>query len=150
MVLTAKNLNNALKYAVESAQKGKNVALLSTGDPGFSGLLHTVLESGLIKNIEINVIPGVSSIQASAAKLCLSWSDSCLFTFHEGNVSSQRKNELGAFLKQGKDAILLPDSKAFPPSEIANFLLEAGLDKDTRVFICENIILATGGPAGRA
>ena len=48
MVLTAKNLQGALKYAAESAKNGKNVALLSTGDPGFSGLLHTILESGLL------------------------------------------------------------------------------------------------------
>ncbi|MGD0996074.1 MAG: precorrin-6y C5,15-methyltransferase (decarboxylating) subunit CbiE [Candidatus Bathyarchaeia archaeon] len=141
MVLTAKNLNNALKFAVESAEKGKNVALLSTGDPGFSGLLGTVLKSNLVKAVEINVVPGVSSIQTCAARLGISWDDACLFTFHEGNVSTEEKNKLLSCLKKGREAILLPDSRAFPPSEIASFLLKAGLDKETPVFVCENLTL---------
>ena len=52
MVLTAKNLQDALKQAAESVKSGKKVALLSTGDPGFSGLLHTVLESGLFNTAD--------------------------------------------------------------------------------------------------
>ena len=141
MVLTAKNLSSALKFAVESAQKGKNVALLSTGDPGFSGLLHTVLESGLVKAEEINVVPGVSSIQACAAKLGISWDDACLFTFHEGKVTDEDKSHLLSCVKKGKNVMLLPDSRAFPPNEIANFLLKAGVDKKTPVFVCENLTL---------
>ena len=50
VVLTAKNLQDLLKHAAESVKNGKDVALLSTGDPGFSGLLHTVLESGLFQD----------------------------------------------------------------------------------------------------
>ena len=141
MILTAKNLNSALKFAVESAEKGKNVALLSTGDPGFSGLLRTVLKSGLVKAVEVNVVPGVSSIQACAARLGISWDDACLFTFHEGDVSAEEKNELASCIKKGKEVMLLPDSRAFPPREIASFLIKAGVDKETPVFVCENLTL---------
>lgn len=141
IVLTAKNLNDALKHAVESVKKGKNVALLSTGDPGFSGLLHTVLKSGLVSAAEVNVVPGVSSIQACAARLAISWDDACLFTFHEGNVSAEEKNKLTSCVKNGKDALLLPDSRAFSPKEIAVFLIEAGIDKKKPVYICENLTL---------
>jgi cobalt-precorrin-7 (C5)-methyltransferase len=141
MVLTAKNLNAALKYAAESVKNGKEVTLLSTGDPGFSGLLHTVLKSGLVTAEEVNVIPGVSSIQACAAKLNMSWDNACLFTFHEGNVTAEEKNAFAVCLKSGKDALILPDSRAFPPKEIANFLIKTGLDKETSVFVCENITL---------
>ncbi len=94
VALTAKNLKTALKLAAESAQKNKNVALLSTGDPGFSGLLHTVLESGLFKAADINVVPGISSIQVCAAKLTISWDNALLITFHEGNVSDEEKQVL--------------------------------------------------------
>jgi cobalt-precorrin-7 (C5)-methyltransferase len=141
MVLTAKNLNDALKYAVESVKKGKNVALLSTGDPGFSGLLHTVLKSGLVKAAEVHVIPGISSIQACAARLAISWDDAVLFSFHEGNVNAENKQALASAVKGGRDVLLLPDSRAFSPSEIASFLIKAGLDKKTPVFICENLTL---------
>jgi cobalt-precorrin-7 (C5)-methyltransferase len=141
MILTAKNLNSALKFAVESAEKGKNVALLSTGDPGFSGLLQTVLKSGFVKAVEVNVVPGVSSIQACAARLGISWDDACLFTFHEGDVSAEEKIELASCIKKGKEVMLLPDSRAFPPREIASFLIKAEVDKETPVFVCENLTL---------
>jgi len=141
MALTAKNLNAAIKYAVESAERGKNVAVLSTGDPGFSGMLKTVLNSKLIRAIEVNVVPGVSSIQTCAARLGISWDDACLFTFHQGNVNAKRKEELATCLKGGRDAMLLPDAKAFPPKEIANYLIQSGIDSQTPVFICENLTL---------
>jgi len=140
-VLTAKNLNNAIKFAVESAAKGKNVVLLSTGDPGFSGLLHSVLESGLVAAEEINVVPGVSSIQACAARLGVNWDTICLLTFHEGNVTAEDKSHLLSCVKKGKSVMLIPDSRAFPPREIASFLSKAGLDKETCVFVCENLTL---------
>ncbi len=139
--LTAKNLSELLKYVVESVEKGKNVAILSTGDPGFSGLLKSVLNTGLIKPSEVKVVPGVSAIQACAARLGLSWDEAGLFTFHQGNVSAGRKAELAACLKAGRNAILLPDSRAFPPREIAAYLIKAGFDAQTPVFICENLTL---------
>ena len=98
MVLTAKNLNSALKFAVESAEKGKKWLCCRRATQVSQGLLHTVLESGLVKAEEINVVPGVSSIQACAAKLGISWDNTCLFTFHEGNVTDEDKNQF-AFMR---------------------------------------------------
>ncbi|MDR2203312.1 MAG: precorrin-6y C5,15-methyltransferase (decarboxylating) subunit CbiE [Nitrososphaerota archaeon] len=141
-VLTAKNLNELLKYAVESNRKGKAVVILSTGDPGFSGLLKTVLNTRLITLSEINVTPGISVIQVCAAKLGLSWDDACLFTFHQGNADVLKKTELIACLKAGKDIMLLPDAKAFAPKQIAAYLLDAGFSSDMVVFICENVTLS--------
>ncbi|TFH22356.1 precorrin-6y C5,15-methyltransferase (decarboxylating) subunit CbiE [Candidatus Bathyarchaeota archaeon] len=140
-VLTAKNLSDSLKHAAESVKSGKNVALLSTGDPGFSGLLHTVLESGLFTTQQVNVVAGVSSIQACAANLNISWDNACLFTFHEGNVTDESKKQLVQCLKKGRTALLLPDAKAFSIKEIASFLIKAGLQQKTSVYICENSTL---------
>jgi cobalt-precorrin-7 (C5)-methyltransferase len=140
--LTAKNLNDLLKYAVESAKNGKNVAILSTGDPGFSGLLKSVLNTKLITASEINVVPGVSAVQACAAKLGLSWDEVALFTFHQGNISADKKAELAASLKAGRTVMLLPDAKAFSPKEIAVYLVKAGFDSKLPVLICENLTLS--------
>ena len=140
MVLTAKNLNDALKHAAESTKSGKNVALLSTGDPGFSGLLHTVLESGLFRGIDINVVAGVSSIQACAARLNISWDNTRLFTFHD-EVSEDEKEKLISAVKCGRTILLLPNSKGFAPKDIASFLIKLDTDKKTPVYICENITL---------
>ncbi len=141
MALTAKNINNALKHAAESAKNGKNVALLSTGDPGFSGLLHTVLESGLFSVGDVSVVSGVSSLQACAARLTMSWGDARLFTFHEGDAGDKEKQELVSAVRDGRSVMLLPDSRAFSPNVIASYLLKAGLDEKTPVYICENLTL---------
>jgi cobalt-precorrin-7 (C5)-methyltransferase len=140
LFLTAKNLSVALKFAAESVKNGKNVTLLSTGDPGFSGLLHTVLESGLFTPDQISVIPGVSSIQACAARLNISWDNARLFTFHD-EVSDLEKEKLISAVKCGRTILLLPNSRRFTPKDIASFLIEFDTDKQTPVYICENITL---------
>jgi cobalt-precorrin-7 (C5)-methyltransferase len=141
IALTAKSLAEILKEAAQAVKNGKNVALLSTGDPGFSGLLHTVQESGLFDIKEINVIPGVSSIQACAAKINHSWDNTRLFTFHEGQVSEDQKEKLVSAYQCGKTIILLPDAKSFAPKDIAALLIETGADKNIPVFVCENLTL---------
>jgi cobalt-precorrin-7 (C5)-methyltransferase len=139
VALTAKNVSEILKYAAESAEKGKTVALLSTGDPGFSGLLRSILKVAR-GHVEVNVIPGVSAIQACAARLCMYWDEVSLFSFHKG-ATAEKKAQLAKAVKEGKDIMLLPDPKAFPPREIASFLVKSGLDKETPVFVCECLTL---------
>jgi cobalt-precorrin-7 (C5)-methyltransferase len=141
IVLTAKSLQDVLKQAAQAVKADKNVALLSTGDPGFSGLLHTVLESGLFKTSEINVVAGVSSIQACAARLNLSWDNARMFTFHEGEVSDDQKEKLVSAYQCGRTILLLPAPKGFAPKDIASLLIQTGADKQTPVYICENITL---------
>lgn len=140
MVLTAKNLQGTLKYAADSAKNDKKVVLLSTGDPGFSGLLHTVLDSGLVNAADINVVSGVSSIQACAAKLNISWDNTRLFTFHDV-VSEEEKEKLVSAVKCGRTILLLPNSRTFAPKDIATFLINMDTYKKTPVYICENITL---------
>jgi cobalt-precorrin-7 (C5)-methyltransferase len=138
--LTAQNLKELLKHAVESAEAGKNVVILSTGDPGFSGLLRS-LEKIAEKDVEVDVIPGVSSIQVCAARLRLSWDTSRLFTFH-GGANTTEKKELAETVKKGIRVFLLPDNNSFSPPEIANFLIDQGVDRETPVGICENLTLS--------
>jgi len=137
--LTAKNMKETIKYAIRRAEEGANVVLLSTGDPCFSGLLKTVINI-VEGNLDFDIIPGISSIQACAARLKISWDEAALASFHEG-VDENRKDELLNALRSGKTAIVLPDPKNFKPQEIAEFLIDKGLDGRTSVFICENLTL---------
>ncbi len=139
--LTGKNVDELLKHANEAAEQGKNVALLSTGDPGFSGLLGSVLRRNVPQGIEIQVIPGVSSIQACAAALVMNWEGKSLFTFHD-EVTDEKKNALIAAAKAGKSVMLLPEPKTFKVQDIAKFLISRGLSAKTRVDICENLTLS--------
>ncbi|MCL2358802.1 precorrin-6y C5,15-methyltransferase (decarboxylating) subunit CbiE [Candidatus Bathycorpusculum sp.] len=141
IVLTAKNLQELLKKAAQAVKADKRVVLLSTGDPGFSGLLHTVLESGLFSVDSIQVVPGISSIQACAARLNISWDTARLFTFHEGKVSDDQKSKLSSAVQCNHTILLLPNQRNFTPKDIAIFLLKTGADPKTPVYVCENITL---------
>jgi cobalt-precorrin-7 (C5)-methyltransferase len=139
--LTAKNMNETLSKAVYLAQKGKSVVILSTGDPGFSGLLKTFSKVTRGKSVDVEVIPGISSVQVCAARLSIPWDELSLFTFHDG-VGAEKKAKLLGVIKDGRDALLLPDPKNFSPAQAAKFLIERGIDAGIPVFVCENLTLS--------
>jgi len=113
---------------------------LSTGDPGFSGLLGTFLKSTKEKGVEVDVIPGISAMQMCAARLCMCWDEATLFSFHKG-TNGEKKIKLVEAVKKGNDVMLLPDPKAFSPCEVAKFLIDNGIDEETPAFVCENLTL---------
>jgi cobalt-precorrin-7 (C5)-methyltransferase len=138
--LTAKNMSDTLNKAVELAQKGKTVAILSTGDPGFSGMLKTFLKFTNGKDVVAAVIPGISSIQVCAARLALPWDKIRLFTFHEG-ITNKEKEALLQTVKNGSAVMFLPETKNFSPELVAKSLINGGIDPDTPAFVCENLTL---------
>jgi cobalt-precorrin-7 (C5)-methyltransferase len=140
VTLTAKNVDQALTYAAQSAKNGKVAAVLSTGDPGFSGLLGSLLSRNLTTGIDIVVVPAVGAIQACAARLGLEWADAVLFAFHSG-TNPQKKAALVQAVKAGYTVMLLPDPKTFPPQTIAAFLTVEGIPKTAKVAVCENLTL---------
>jgi cobalt-precorrin-7 (C5)-methyltransferase len=139
--ITAKNMIETLNKAVDSAQKGKSVVILSTGDPGFSGLLRTVSRVAKRKSVEVEVVPGISSVQVCAARLSMPWDELSLFSFHDG-VGAEKKAKLLDVVKDGRDALLLPDPKNFSPAQAAKLLIESGMDAEIPVFVCENLTLS--------
>lgn len=139
LALTAKNFKQAIKYASECAKKGMNVVLISTGDPGFAGLLGTAAKL-LEGEIELEVTPGISAVQVCAARLKISWDEAVLISFHEGADECGKKMLLEA-VKSGKTAIILPDPKGFTPKDIAQHLISHGAYGEIPVFICENLTL---------
>lgn len=57
------------KIAIENAKKGNTVAVVSSGDSGIYGMAGLILELLKNKNIEIEIIPGISAFLSSAASL---------------------------------------------------------------------------------
>ncbi|MCW4015960.1 MAG: precorrin-6y C5,15-methyltransferase (decarboxylating) subunit CbiE [Candidatus Bathyarchaeota archaeon] len=139
LALTAQNIIEGLKYGVASAAAGKEVVILSTGDPGFSGLLGSLLKVAG-KDVDFDVIPNVSSIQICAARLRMRWDTATLISFH-ADASNEKKMKLVEATKSGNIVILLPDPQSFSPSDVARFLIENGIDKKTAVSVCENLTL---------
>lgn len=60
------------KAAIDRAINGENVAVISSGDPGvygMAGLVLEMIENENLRGIELEIIPGITSANASAAKL---------------------------------------------------------------------------------
>ncbi len=128
--LDAKNMEDIIKQSVMMVKEGKTVVLLSTGDPGFSGLLKPVMN--LSPDVDIEVIPGISSVQLCAAKLRIPWDDADIVTMHGKGISE----EIIDIIDNGKPTIVIPN---FKPSELAHFLIGKGIDETKKVAICENL-----------
>jgi cobalt-precorrin-7 (C5)-methyltransferase len=138
-VLKAENLDEVMQRTLRSVQEGRSVALLSTGDPTFFGLLKPVLESST--DLELEVVPGISSIQVCTSRLQICLEEVGLILSFHGQPDAE-KDKLVEAVGDGKVAIILPDPKAFQPDQIAKYLIDSGLDPRTPSAVCENLSYA--------
>ena len=128
--LNAKKIKESLKNAITRAETDENVSILSTGDPGFSGILKPILN--LNSNIEIEVIPGISSIQLCAAKLKIPWDEANIVTMHGKGISEN----ILEIINNGKPSIILPNFKI---TDLTHFLIEKGISGERKVAVCEKL-----------
>lgn len=135
IAFNVKDLLDKLEKGVDLAIEGNTVSILSTGDPGFSGVLNTVLRIANEKNFpeeKIEVIPGISSLQLAAARNHIQWDNANVMTFHG------RKNieDILKIINNGKTTIALPSKKV---RDMAQFLLDNGVDEHREVVVCERL-----------
>ena len=135
IAFNVKELVGTLEKGVDLAIKGNVVSILSTGDPGFSGVLNTVLrisdEKGFKKE-NIEVIPGISSLQLAAAKCHIQWDNANVMTFH----GRENIEEILPVINNGKVTIALPSRKV---KDMAQFLLDNGVEASRKVVVCERL-----------
>ena len=135
IAFNVKDLVDKLKEGVDLAVKGNSVAILSTGDPGFSGVLNTVLrisdEKGFPKE-DIEVIPGISSLQLAAARNHIQWDNANVMTFH----GRENIEDILKVIDNGKVTIALPSRKV---KDMAQFLLDNGVSQNHQVTVCERL-----------
>lgn len=136
-ILRAQNLDEVLQRTLASAQEERPVALLSTGDPTFFGLLRPLLQRSPV-DLEIELVPGISSIQVCAARLKICLDEVEYADFH-GSLSARKKHKLVGAIRRKKIVIILPDPKSFQPNKIAEYLMKAGIDRRTPAAVCENL-----------
>lgn len=61
---------NRAELAIEYSKKGRNVVLVSSGDPGVYGMANVLYQiMGKYSEVEVEVVPGVSAVNYSAALL---------------------------------------------------------------------------------
>ena len=104
----------------------KTCSITFTGDPNFS-------ESEIVDRLieifgDVEIVPGISSIQVAASKSRVPIDKSALITFHiTGSIESEKEMLLKA-VKEGRNVIMLPRPWDFMPVHIAEFLKENGID----------------------
>ena len=135
IAFNVKDLVDKLEEGVELAMNGNSVAILSTGDPGFSGVLNTVLRISKEKSFpkeNIEVIPGISSLQLAAARNHIQWDSANVMTFH----GRENIEDILPVINNGKTTIALPSRKV---KDMAQFLIDNGVDENREVVVCERL-----------
>lgn len=135
IAFNVKELLDTLEHGVQLAVDGNTVSILSTGDPGFSGVLNTVLrisdEKGFSKD-NIEVIPGISSLQLAAARCHIQWDNANVMTFH----GRENIEDILPVINNGKTTIALPSRKV---KDMAQFLLDNGVEAKRKVTVYERL-----------
>ena len=117
-----------------------------TGDANFSEseVVDRLLEIFGSDNVEM--IPGISSIQVAAARAHVPTDKAFVVTFHVTNDIEPKKQEMLQAVREGRSLILLPRpwprdrSRHFMQSEIAKFLREGGVDTTKlKVWVFEHL-----------
>ena len=128
--VTMKNQEDA--YQKIAAEDNHTILIPFTGDVNFS-------ESEVVDRLievfdQVEIIPGISSIQVAAAKARVPIDKSKVITMHVTTPIEEKKLDLQKALIDGFSVILVPrpwpkiPEKHFMPSEIAKYLKNAGFE----------------------
>ena len=108
----------------------RRVVILASGDPGFYGIVGTLLR--YLPPEELEIIPHVSSLQLAFARAGLAWNEAIFTSAHSRPLA-----EVVGWAKRAPRLGILTDHQ-HTPALIAQTLLEAGL-ADCRAIVAENL-----------
>ena len=140
--VTMKNQEDV--YQKIAAEDNHTILIPFTGDVNFS-------ESEVVDRLievfdEVEIIPGISSIQVAAAKAKVPIDKSKLITMHVTTPIEEKKLDLQKALIDGFSVILVPrpwpkiPEKHFMPSEIAKYLKNNGFETSKmKVYVFEAV-----------
>jgi precorrin-6y C5,15-methyltransferase (decarboxylating) CbiE subunit len=125
--------------ADEARKRGETVAVLRIGDPCLSSGLDALI--AIFHDFEVQIIPGISSVQLAAATARINLDESVIISFHEDNEPLEKKREfmLDAF-KRNRQLIVLTGQMQ-KPEETAIYLINNGVSKTAPTLVCENLTL---------
>jgi precorrin-6y C5,15-methyltransferase (decarboxylating) CbiE subunit len=136
------SLDNYVKVAEKVAEEARNtnktVVVLRVGDPCISSGLTRLLK--IFDGFNIEIVPGISSIQLAAAIAQVNIHESLVISFHDGGNLEEKKRFMLDALRRDRHIIMLvgPD---LSPNEAAKYLIVNGISENTRTVVCENLTL---------
>lgn len=120
-----RNLSEVIGYIRDN--RHKNIAVLTSGDPGFYSILGLIMKNFPAEDIE--VVPGISSIQLCFARLKECWHDARFISLHGRGLEEIP-------LLRDEKIVILTDNN-FPPNRVASYLLGRGLEGTA--YVCDNL-----------
>lgn len=123
------NLNEIYDYIVKNIGS-KIISVLASGDPGIFSIMEYLKNK--LEDVEIEVVPGISSFQYLCSKLKLSWHDCLIASLH-----GREKDDLIEVLKNNKKVLLFTGGTS-SPQEICRRLMADGL-KEVTITVGENL-----------
>jgi len=121
---------DVLLKALRERPPGCKVLVLVSGDAGFYSLLGTLRRH--FHPRELEVYPGISTVQVAFARLSETWHDAVLLSAHGRDGEAL----LPGLLAEGKKAVLT--DRTWTPGRLAALVLSAG-GRDAPVSLCYNL-----------
>lgn len=145
--VTMRNQEEVYQHIFNDLMKdGDQCIVPFTGDVNFSEseVVDRLLQ--LFGDSNVELIPGISSIQIASAKSMIPLDKAAIITFHVTDDIEEKKLDLVKSVADKKSVILVPrpwpsnPSKSFMPSEISLFLKEKNIDTSKiDVWVFENL-----------
>ncbi|GMW05133.1 MAG: precorrin-6y C5,15-methyltransferase subunit CbiE [Dehalococcoides mccartyi] len=110
----------------------KKAVVLASGDPGFFGIGKYLAEQ--LGGDNIFILPSISSLQSSFARLGINWEDAAFISAHGRELAAIPLEQF-----RTEKLAVLTDNQNTPPA-IAEYLIAKGAE-DCPVFICQNMDL---------
>lgn len=129
--LIGSDLDEVLRFIKKN--RNKSIAVLTSGDPGFFSILS--LLSKKFHKEDIEVIPGISSMQHCFARIKETWQDANFLSLHGTSLHGTSGRKIENLKVKNKKVVILTDSKS-TPDRVAKFLLKEG---NRRAVVCENL-----------
>ena len=130
---------DVLERLATHAETGKRCVVCAWGDLNFSAreLLDRVR-----RRADVDLIPGISSVQVACARLGLAMESSMFITLHARDGHEEGLAELKDALKHRvRNLIVLPRPFDLMPTAIAAFLLEHGIAPETPLYAMQRLSL---------
>ena len=139
MPMRYRDQEDVLDRLVEYAAAGRQCVVCAWGDLNFSSkeLLDRVR-----RRAEVELIPGISSVQVACARIGLTMETSLFVTLHTRDGVEEGLAELSDAVKRGeRNLIVLPRPYDLMPTTIAAYLLEQGIAPDTPLYALQRLSL---------
>ena len=121
----------AVMTFIEENLRSADVIVLVSGDPGYYSLLPALKRT--FSTVEIEVIPGISSMQVAFSRIKIAWQEATLLSFH-GRIPRPEQIE---YIPE-KVLGMLTDN-TYNSKKIAEILLENNWPSTSQVWLCEKL-----------